>query len=326
LVFFGILLKTALFNKSDLFRKKQLLAYGSTKSLAEHHWSNYEGQGVNEDQHKRRNLVFLQVARYSHKELPYGSFLLRKITKTDKLRIMSQGIAYNIYCDESRVENPESDKMVVGAISLPRNIKEKTTKELKNIYKKHNFSGELKWTKVNKNYSSFYKGIMDFVLKTEDLNFRCIIVDKSKVDYSKYHENDTELAFFKFYYLMLRSRLLDNNSYYIFLDKKPTRDKNRARALLSFLSSYVLLRRKECNIEHLQAYDSKDNIHIQLADFLTGLVAYGVNTEAGNNIKMQMVNYFKDVFLIEDLLKTTPLTSNKINILAWNPNFYEKGR
>ena len=54
-------------------------------------WSNYEGQGVNEDRDKRRNLFSLQVTRYSHKGLPTGSFLfknnggLRSEIKIDKI-------------------------------------------------------------------------------------------------------------------------------------------------------------------------------------------------------------------------------------------------
>lgn len=27
---------------------------------------------------------------------------------------------YNIYCDESRIENPESKNMVIGALEIPR--------------------------------------------------------------------------------------------------------------------------------------------------------------------------------------------------------------
>ncbi|OGN22719.1 MAG: hypothetical protein A2918_01210 [Candidatus Yanofskybacteria bacterium RIFCSPLOWO2_01_FULL_42_49] len=67
--------RRGLCNKSAYAVKSNQWSTGYTKSWAEHKWSIYEGRGVNEDKSKRRNLVFLQVARYSHKEFPIGSFL-----------------------------------------------------------------------------------------------------------------------------------------------------------------------------------------------------------------------------------------------------------
>ena len=157
---------------------------------------------------------------------------------------------YNIYCDESRVENVESDKMIIGALFIPRQKKKKIVNDIKKILKSFDFSYELKWSKSGERYSDFYKKIIDYFIENQDMQFRVIVVDKSKVAYEKYHNNDKELAFFKFYYLMLRPRLLDNSSYYINLDKKPTCDKNIARALHSFLDSYILLHKKNCGIKH----------------------------------------------------------------------------
>jgi hypothetical protein len=224
---------------------------------------------------------------------------------------------YNIYCDESRVENKDSKKMVIGALFLPRRQKKRITESLKKIFRKFNFTQELKWSRINKEQKNFYKSIIDFFISEKNLNFRCIIVDKSKIKYDLYHNNDEELAFFKFYYLMLRPKLLDYNQYFIFLDRKPTRDKNRARALHSFLESYILLNRVNCSIKHLQAYSSKENILIQLCDFLTGLMGFASNYKNKESLKLFLTLYLRKKLGRIILCKTTTLNEEKFNILKW---------
>lgn len=230
---------------------------------------------------------------------------------------------YNIYCDESRVENKDSKKMVIGALFLPRKEKTRITNNLKKIFKKYKFLQELKWSRINKEQLAFYKLIIDYFVTEKELSFRCIIVDKSKVKYNQYHNNDEELAFFKFYYLMLRSKLSNNNQYYIFLDKKPTRDKNRARALHSFLESYILLNRTNCNIKHFQAYSSNENLLIQLCDFLTGLIGFACNYQNKQSNRLSFVLYLRKKLGKNALCRTTALNEEKFNVLVWN-GYYEK--
>ncbi len=225
--------------------------------------------------------------------------------------------SFNIYCDETRVENPDSTKMVIGALILPREQKQRATDLIKKAKKKHGFFQELKWNKVGDKYLSFYKKIIDLFLSESGLDFRCIVVDKSKVQYDAFHNGDQELAFFKFYYLMLRQRLSDFNQYYIFLDKKPTRDKNRARSLHAFLQSYVLLHTNNCNIKHLQSYSSKEVELIQLSDFLSGLMGFACNERKSDQAKSLLVKYLKAKLSREHLCRTTVLSEEKFNVFVW---------
>lgn len=225
---------------------------------------------------------------------------------------------YNIYCDESRVENVESNKMTIGAFFIPRQKKKKIVRDIKAIFKDFDFAYELKWSKTGEQYFDFYKKIIDYFIDNQNMQFRVIVVDKSKVAYEKYHNNDKELAFFKFYYLMLKPRLLDNSSYYIYLDKKPTRDKNIARALHSFLDSYILLHKNNCGIKHFQAYSSDKNTLIQIADFFTGLFGYACNEDIDNNVaKSKLIKYFMVKAKIKNLCVSTQLSESKCNIFAW---------
>lgn len=230
---------------------------------------------------------------------------------------------FNIYCDESRVENPESSRMVIGALFILRKNKPRLAKKVKKIFKKYDFKYELKWTKTNKLYLNFYKELIDFFI-SEELFYRCIVVDKNKVQYDVFHDNDQELAFFKFYYLMLRPKLLDNNLYYISADKKPTRDKNRMRALHAFLDSHILLHKQNCGIKHFQSYNSEKNVFIQIADYLTGLMGFACNEYRGrNNSKEEITKYLKLKIKKENLCSSTVLTENKFNVFIWNKD--EKG-
>jgi len=225
--------------------------------------------------------------------------------------------AYNIYCDESRVENRDAAKMVIGALIIPRKKKKELAQQMQQIFDKHFFHRELKWAKTSNRFTGFYQEVIDFFLSSADMQYRCIVVDKSKLDYLAYHNDDKELAFFKFYYLMLRQKLFDFKRYYVIFDKKPTRDKNRARALHSYLESYILLHRKSCTIAHLQAYPSHENIFLQMVDYITGLVAHAVNASERDSVKLEMVRYLKGKLGRRSFLYSTPLLESKFNIFVW---------
>ena len=126
--------------------------------------------------------------------------------------------------------------------------------------------------------------------------------------FEQFHDNDEELAFFKFCYLLLKEKLLSNNEYYIFLDKKPTRDRNRARALHAYLDSFILWNRKKCNIRDFHAIESKDNLLIQVTDYLVGLMGFACNEKATvDNAKGKLVQYIKEQLKRENLCIITSL-------------------
>jgi len=77
------------------------------------------------------------------------------------------------------------------------------------------------------------------------------------------------------------------------------------------------LNNQNCSIKHLQAYDSKENILLQLTDYLTGLVGYAVNNRNKKNAKSEMVVYLKDKLRIKSFNSSTPLSENKFNIFVW---------
>lgn len=225
---------------------------------------------------------------------------------------------FNIYCDESSVENKNLRFMVIGSLFLPRNKKQIKAKQIKKLLERSKAYNELKWSKTTRRNLKAMELIVDYILGDVDFSFRFIVVDKKKIDFKTYHENDEELAFFKFYYLMLRNRLLDGNSYYIFLDKKPTRERNRIQSLSSFLKAYVYKHRSDCSIKHIQAYSSNENVFIQLIDLLTGAVAYSRNHKKNKTSKTRLLGKIEKLTKNSGL-KRTSLVENKLNIFEWMP-------
>ena len=234
--------------------------------------------------------------------------------------MLSEGNIYNVYCDESRVENPESNNMVIGSLFIPRKLKNKINSDIKLILGKYQFNYELKWTKVNNKYLDLYKDLINYFAGNQNINYRCIIVDKKKIDLKQFHNNDLEIAFFKFYYHMLKVKLLSNNKYYIFLDKKPTRDKNIARALHSYLDSYILLNKNECGIKHFQAYSSDQNLLIQFTDFLTGIISFSCNEKKDGTAKQDIVDYLSNKIERKKLCSTSSLYEEKFYVFVWKEN------
>jgi hypothetical protein len=59
---------------------------------------------------------------------------------------------------------------------------------------------------------------------------------KEHIDLEQYHSNNVDTALYKRYYFLLKDRLQSNINYYIFLDKRTTKEKNKLIELDKFLS------------------------------------------------------------------------------------------
>ncbi|MDP2749834.1 MAG: DUF3800 domain-containing protein [Nanoarchaeota archaeon] len=217
--------------------------------------------------------------------------------------------AFNIYCDESSIDNPQSNMMVIGALFIERGFVPEIKEAIKKIRSKHGVNGELKWVKTSSLIIPFYKDLFEYLFSIDGskFTFRCIVVDKSQVDYKKYHREDKELAFYKFYYQLLKRRIVEG-SYYIFLDFRPSKNRNSVRRLGDFLSMFSR------DIKHIQAYSSHENIFIQIADILTGAVSFSHNTPKGSSAKKDLVKIIAKNIGKKNLTFKSTFWENKFNI------------
>lgn len=218
---------------------------------------------------------------------------------------------FNIYCDESSIDNPSSQMMVIGALFIERGMVPEIRKKIKEIRGRHGVNGELKWVKTSSKVLPFYEELFTYLFAVDGskITFRCIVVDKSQVNYEKYHKQDKELAFYKFYYQLLKRRLKDDR-YYISLDFRPSKNKNSVRRLGEFLGLFSK------GIAHIQAYQSHENVLIQVADILTGAVSFARNTPNGGVAKKELVNIIAKAIGKKDLTFKSPFWEDKFNIFC----------
>jgi len=226
---------------------------------------------------------------------------------------------FNIYCDESSVEN-DLPFFTIGALLIPREQKETIVKEFKAIKLKHGFKRELKWNKVTELYEGLFKDIIDFFAENNDLEFRAILVEKRLIDMN-FHDNDKELMFYKFYYQLLKKRFKKDSINYIFTDFKSRKKRMRLEVMKDYLSRYPDTQKLNISIKHIQEYNSNEVELLQLADFLTGIVSHANNFYylGLNNPKGKLVDYISGKFSV-NLQVGTNLYFEKFNIFKWIPN------
>ena len=243
--------------------------------------------------------------------------MLNKNTKiTDKQHI-------NIYSDESRHTSGSDDFMVIGAISCKRDEKRELVHKIHLLKKKHNAQGEFGWKRLSPNKKEFYFELIDLFLEN-DLEFRCIVVDKRLIDDKTFNDGDKELGFYKFYYMMLKDELRSDNIYHIYLDWQQNKQQHRFHNLKFFLAKKLSDRAK---ISCLEPVTSKNQPLIELADLFIGAVGYDYNKRKESEIKVAFCrklanslhqlnnNYFRygrlDTFTKKD--------EKKFNIFKWQP-------
>ena len=227
---------------------------------------------------------------------------------------------YNIYLDESSIDNPKNDFMIIWGIFIKREIRDELKDKIKIIRKKHNYYAELKWSKFNEKLLPFWKDIIDLFFYYNDklIQFHSIVVDKTRVAYDIYHSWDKEEAFYKFIYHLLQYKFNNNSIYYLFLDNKENSNKNRLKDLEKFLK--IVLEKKYSNskIQHVQAYCSKEVQLIQLADFFTWAVWYIKNNFWKSEAKKEITSYISNKLWKQDLDFKSNRDEYKFNIFQIN--------
>lgn len=226
---------------------------------------------------------------------------------------------FDVYCDESRPEalgsEERASKLVIGSLWLPTDDRDELKKAVHHLRDKHHVGGEFKWQKVSPSRLSFYEHLLDlFFAHGDRLRFRCIVVDPEKVDLVKYHENDQELGFYKFYYQLLHHWIFDFNEYAVFCDYKANRDMTRLHVLQRCLR-YANL---SATIGNVQAVPSDESVLIQFADVLTGAASAKLNNSLRNGTAKQKLVGLLEARLGRELAHTWK-SEQKFNVFVINP-------
>lgn len=226
---------------------------------------------------------------------------------------------FDVYCDESRHEllcskHPAARYMVIGSVWLQSADRQQFKDEIHALRDKYKVGGEFKWQKASPSRLDFYKALVDwFVAKGDRVRFRCIAVDHAQVDLVRFHQNDQELGFYKFYYQMLHNWILDFNEYAVFCDWKPNKDRERLNVLQRCLSCANL----SSTISGVQALASDESVLLQLTDVLTGVSAARLNDVVRpGSAKEQLVFHVEG--LLGRRIAHTYRTEPKFNVFEIN--------
>jgi hypothetical protein len=205
----------------------------------------------------------------------------------------------SIYCDESRHEGQSSQRyMVIGGLWLPREKRGEILAGLRTIQQQHGVTSELKWGKVSRTKLAGYQAVADFIASRPDIHFRCIVVDKSKVDHDAYFKNDRQFGFWVFYWHCLKQWMGNGNTYFVSIDFKPESLNSGPRRLREVLARECI---KRGWLQSLACVDSRENLFCQVADVFIGAVGYEQNALAGSPAKTTLAQHIAARFDRRDL-------------------------
>ena len=174
---------------------------------------------------------------------------------------------FNFYCDEScHLEHDKSPFMLISYVSSSYNQVKLHYRNIRALKLKHFFKGELKWSAISKSQYPFYEELIDYFFYA-DLQFRAIVIDKSKLKHDEFNQSHDEF-YDKMYYQLLIKKIAPENNYNIYLDIKDTHSFEKAASLKSYLNH------KCVSVRNLQIIRSYESELMQLTDVIMGALAY----------------------------------------------------
>lgn len=228
--------------------------------------------------------------------------------------------ATNVYIDESgHTDDPSSNTMVLGAlwISIPQ--LSLFTDAIRTVKKKHDIAShrEIKWTKVSPAKLDYYKELIDVFFAVEQVNYRAVVIDKSIVDYETYNKTRDDFYYSMTYILVRTIAEKRYGDMHLFLDYKDAWSGIRTTKLASYLRNTGRLHNASLLAQPLRSHEV---IGLQIADLFTGAVMYAnrPQEEQKSDAKKELISYIEHSSG-QKLTCGTPHSSEKINILMWEP-------
>jgi hypothetical protein len=199
--------------------------------------------------------------------------------------------------------------MVIGAISCPADAKRALVRRIHNLRAIHSTQGELGWKRISPNKRSFYWELLALFANDAQLQFRCIVVDKTQ-----FESSDTELGFYKLYYQMLVHWLSPGCDYRIYLDSQQNREQGRFTTLRDILRRKLSGRAK---IDSLEPADSAELELMQLTDLLIGAVGYEANGRTGSETKLDFCRDLAVAVGHSSVAEATFASEQKFNVFRF---------
>lgn len=224
---------------------------------------------------------------------------------------------YNVYCDEScHLVSNDSQYMLIGAVYCPKNKVKKVNEYIEHLKENYNISNkiELKWNKIDKKTEKLYLDIINYFFNNDDLKFRVIVINKTKLDHEKYNQTENEF-YHKAYYEMLKYIIIPGNSYNIYPDIKDTNSYYYHQVMLDYLRIKMQDTNKK-TIRKVQPIRSYEAPILQINDILIGALSYHYRNLTKNSVKLNIVSEIRKLYQ-NDLNETSYCSNTKFNIFIW---------
>lgn len=218
----------------------------------------------------------------------------------------------SVYCDESRHEGQSQQRfMVIGGLWLPRENRREILAGIHHVQATHRIQGELKWQSISKSRLPAYLALIDYLAARDDIHFRCIVVDKSRVNEDKYFRNDRQFGFWVFYWHCLKQWMGNNNTYFVSIDFKPEGLYSGPARLREVLQNTLVAR---AWLRSLECVDSKENLFCQISDVLIGAVGYEQNGLTTSEVKRAVCTHIAGKFERGNLQGSDQPTRLRFNV------------
>lgn len=226
---------------------------------------------------------------------------------------------FNIYCDEScHLEHDHQPIMVLGAVSCQLAKAREIAKHIRELKEQYQLSPtfEIKWSKVSPAKINFYLDIVKYFFNSPDLRFRGLVIpDKGRLRHDAFIQ-DHDTWYYKMYFVLLKQILGPASRYRIYLDIKDTRGSLKIAKLHDVLCNSMYDFDKAI-IERVQQVRSHEVEILQLADLITGVLAYVHRNFNTSSAKLSLVEHVRQ-YSGHTLRQTTLPKEAKFNLLVWD--------
>lgn len=226
---------------------------------------------------------------------------------------------FNVYCDESgpellHSEKPKSRFMVIGSLWLPEALRIEAKAALHDLRHRYGIGSEFKWRKVSTSKLIFYQEAVSWFMEAgQDVRFRAIVIDRTKIDLVHFHDGDGELGFYKFFYQLLLHWTRECNQYRVFCDQKKNRLPSRLRTLETCLN-----RANPASEIAVKATRSEESVLIQMCDVLTGLIqARFSGVDRIGPAKLDLLRHLEEA--LGHPVRATNVVEQKFNVFEIQP-------
>ncbi|MDE0031253.1 MAG: DUF3800 domain-containing protein [Deltaproteobacteria bacterium] len=232
---------------------------------------------------------------------------------------MNDTKTFNVYCDEScHLEHDRIPVMAWGAVFCEKRFVEDLSVRIRKLKVEFGLkpSFEAKWTKVSPAKTAFYLALLEIFLTDDRLQFRGLVVpDKHRLDHARFDQSHDDW-YYKMYFTMLRPVFEPAQRYRFYLDLKDTRGGPKTRKLHEVLANSLHDFGRE-HVERVQQIRSDESELLQMSDLLIGALTYANRGLVGNQAKVAVMGRLRQQFGEQALTRTSPLASDKFNILVW---------